>query len=147
MLIQRVTDTVRRAHAFARAVTAAARSAQPPTAADLAAQHPLGTVTYAHGIQHPAGSWARAALAAQGVTVANTGALTATTTDLEARWVQVTDGPECGWTSHQELDLANGTLRSAEEAATYPIAHPGCLRRFTPRPDLNHAPVQEGQPI
>jgi len=62
--------------------------------------------------------------------------------------VQVTDGPECGWTSHPELDRAHNTLRSAEEAATYPIAHPGCLRRFIPRPDLNHDPaIEEGQPV
>ncbi|MCZ0983975.1 hypothetical protein O1L60_45255 [Streptomyces diastatochromogenes] len=104
-------------------------------------------MTYGHGVQHPAASWARAALAAQSVTVSNTGSLTAATADLEARWVEVTDGPECGWTSHPELDRAHGTLRSAEEAATYPIAHPGCLRRFIPRPDLNHDPaIEEGQP-
>ncbi|MFJ1837846.1 hypothetical protein ACIOJ9_28750 [Streptomyces sp. NPDC088175] len=147
VLIRRVADTVRRAQAFARAAAAAARSAEPPTTSDLAADHPLDTVTYGHGVQHPAASWARAALAAQSVALANTGALAATTTDLEARWVEVTDGPECGWTSHPELDRAHGTLRSAEEAATYPIAHPGCLRRFIPRPDLNNAPaIEEGQP-
>ncbi|MFJ2752648.1 hypothetical protein [Streptomyces sp. NPDC087297] len=147
VLIRRIADTVRRSQAFGRAVAAAARTAQGPRAKELAAQHPLDTVTYEHGAQHPAASWARAALAAQSVTVANTGALTATTADLEARWVQVTDGPECGWTSHPELDRAHDTLRSAEEAATFPIAHPGCLRRFTPRPDLNTAPIEEGQPI
>ncbi|MER6253589.1 hypothetical protein ABT224_19765 [Streptomyces sp. NPDC001584] len=147
VLIRRIADTVRRSQAFGRVVAAAARTAEQPRAKDLAAQHPLDTVTYEHGAQHPATSWARAALAAQTVTVANTGALTATTADLEARWVQVTDGPECGWTSHPELDRAHDTLRSAEEAATYPIAHPGCLRRFAPRPDLNNAPVEEGQPI
>ncbi|WP_435245104.1 hypothetical protein [Streptomyces tendae] len=146
VLLRRVADTVRRAQAFARAATTAARAEQEPLP-DLGAEHPLDTVAYGNGARHPAASWARAALAAQSVTVANTGALTASTTDLEARWVEVTDGPECGWTSHPELDRAHGTLRSAEEAATYPIAHPGCLRRFIPRPDLNNAPVEEGQPI
>ncbi|MFZ3475351.1 hypothetical protein ACODT3_42395 [Streptomyces sp. 4.24] len=147
VLIRRIADTVRRAQAFGRTVASAARTAKPPRTKELAAQHPLTTVTYEHGAQHPAAAWARAALAAQSVTVANTGALTATTADLEARWVQVTDGPECGWTSHPELDRAHDTLRSAEEAAVFPIAHPGCLRRFTPRPDLNNAPVEEGQPL
>ncbi|WP_273634128.1 hypothetical protein [Streptomyces muensis] len=148
VLIRRITDIVRRAQAFARAATAAARALDPPTTDDLATQHPLDTVPYGRGTQHPAASWARAALSAQSVTVANTGALTATTADLEARWVQVTDGPECGWTSHPEPDRAHDTLRSAEEAAIYPIAHPGCLRRFIPRPDLNHDPaIEEGQPV
>ncbi|MDX3165827.1 hypothetical protein PV516_18755 [Streptomyces scabiei] len=148
VLIRRITDVVRRAQAFARAATTAARALAPSATADLAAQHPLDTVTYGQGARHPASAWARAALSAQSVTVANTGALTAATTDLEARWVQVTDGPECGWTSHPELDRAHDSLRSAEEAAIYPIAHPGCLRRFIPRPDLTHDPaIEEGQPV
>ncbi|GAA1111344.1 hypothetical protein GCM10009577_37430 [Streptomyces javensis] len=146
VLIRRINDIVRRAQAFARAATAAARAPDPPTT-DLATQHRLDTVPYGRGTQHPAASWAQAALSAQSITVANTGALTATTADLGAHWVQVTDGPECGWTSHPELDRAHGTLRSAEEAAIYPIAHPGCLRRFIPRPDLNNDPaIEEGQP-
>ncbi|MFB7649473.1 hypothetical protein ACFC0S_16460 [Streptomyces sp. NPDC056084] len=146
VLIRRVSDTVRRSQAFARAIATAARAAEPPTAAELAALHPLDTVTYARGAQHPVASWARTALAAQGISAANTGALTATTADLDAQWVQVIDGPECGWTSHDELDRAHDTLRSADEAASYPIAHPGCLRRFIPRPDLNTATIEEGQP-
>ncbi|MFD5878509.1 hypothetical protein [Streptomyces yangpuensis] len=145
-LISRVNDTVRRAHAFTRAVSAAARSTTPPTAAQLAADHPLDKVTYSGSSRHPAAAWARAALAAQSVTAANTGAVTAATTDLDALWVQVIDGPECGWTSHPELDRAHNTLRSVEEAATFPIAHPGCLRRFIARPDLNNTPIEEGQP-
>ncbi|MFH8294973.1 hypothetical protein [Streptomyces sp. NPDC018059] len=145
-LMGRVTDTVRRAQAFARAVTSAVRSTSPPTAKDLTAAHRLDTVTYEHGARHPVLSWARTALTAQALTAANTGALTATTADLAARWVQVTDGPECGWSVHTDSDLAHNTLRSAAEAAAHPIAHPGCLRRFIPRPDLNDNPaIEEGQ--
>lgn len=146
-LVHRILDTVRRAQAFGRAAAATARALEATSAAALSTQHPLDTVTYNHGARHPATAWARAALTAQSATAANTGALTATTADLEARWVQVIDGPECGWTSHPELDRAHDTLRSAEEAGTYPIAHPGCLRRFIPRPDLAHDPtIEEGQP-
>ncbi|PZT71510.1 hypothetical protein [Streptomyces sp. AC1-42T] len=146
VLVRRFTEVVRRAQAFARAVAAAARSTQPPPA-ELAARHSLSTVTYANDAAHPATSWARATFTAQSITAANAGALTATTVDLDAIWVQVTDGPECGWTSHPELDRAHNTIRSAEQAAVYPIAHPGCLREFIPRPDLNTATVKEGQPI
>ncbi|WP_282795776.1 hypothetical protein [Streptomyces sp. CC224B] len=145
-LTGRLNDTVRRAQAFARAVTAAARASEPPTAADLAARHRLDTVTYRHGARLPAQAWARSALAAQAVTATNTGALTAAGADLTAFWVQVTDGPDCGWSSHTDPDRAHGTLRSAALAARHLIAHPGCRRRFTPRPDLTHDAVTEGQP-
>ncbi|MEU3399511.1 hypothetical protein [Streptomyces filamentosus] len=148
VLVHRVADTVRRAQGFGRAAASTARASTAAPAAALAAEHPLDTVTYSHGARHPATAWARTALTAQAATAANAGALTATTADLEARWVQVVDGPECGWTSHPELDRAHDTLRSAEEAGTYPIAHPGCLRRFIPRPDLTHdSTIEEGQPV
>jgi hypothetical protein len=147
-LVRRFTDVVRRAQAYSRAASAAARQADPPPAAALAGQYPLATVPYANSVQHPAASWARAAFTAQSVTAANAGALTAAAADLHARWVQTTDGPECGWTSHPDLDHAHNTLRSAEQAATYPIAHPGCLRMFIPRPDLTaRTDIEEGQPL
>ncbi|TQE33060.1 hypothetical protein [Streptomyces ipomoeae] len=148
LLIQRFTDVVRRAQAFARAATATAREADPPPAAALAEEHPLDTVVYARAIRHPAASWARSAFGAQSITAANAGALAAARADLGAHWVQVTDGPECGWTSHTDVDQAHNTLRSATQAAAHPIAHPGCLRMFIPRPDLNDRPdLEEGQPL
>ncbi|MFF4409804.1 hypothetical protein [Streptomyces sp. NPDC001404] len=148
VLVQRVTETVRRAQAFVRAVQAAARSPAAARTEDLAAEHRLETVVYANDRHHPVRAWAHAALTAQAVMAANAGALTATHQDLGARWVQVIDGPECGWTSHPELDRAHDTLRSVEQAAAWPIAHPGCLRQFIPRPDLNDDPtIEEGQSL
>ncbi|MFI8930585.1 hypothetical protein ACIG3E_23260 [Streptomyces sp. NPDC053474] len=52
------------------------------------------------------------------------------------RQVEVFDGGDCGWTSHQDPDKATGTLRSVEEAAERPISHPRCHRSFGPRPDV-----------
>lgn len=43
----------------------------------------------------------------------------------------------CGFTSHPDTDHASGTIRSADDAAAYPIAHHGCIREWIPRPDLN----------
>lgn len=46
--------------------------------------------------------------------------------------VEVFDGPECGWTDHDDPDLADGSSRSLEEAEAYPISHPNCQRAFGP---------------
>ncbi len=44
--------------------------------------------------------------------------------------VLVFDGPDCGWTSHEDLDKANGTARTLAEARKHVIAHPNCGRAF-----------------
>lgn len=145
-LTRRVTETVRRAQAFARALVAAARSAAVPDVDALRDEHPLGTVVYANQARHPADSWARSALIAQATTAANSGTLRTAGDDLGCEWVQIIDGPECGWVGHDDTDQAHGTLRSIDEAAAYPIAHPGCVRELVPRPDLTGVPgIEEGQ--
>ncbi|MER5302121.1 hypothetical protein ABT039_22060 [Streptomyces lasiicapitis] len=148
VLVRRFTEVVRRCQAFTRAVTAAARRARDASAAALLDRYRLGTVPYTDSRRHPAASWARAAFTAQSVTAANAGALTAAASDLGARWVQVTDGPDCGWSSHTDPDRAHHTMRSATQAAEHLIAHPGCRRAFVPRPDLNdQIDLEEGQSL
>lgn len=44
--------------------------------------------------------------------------------------VLVFDGLDCGWTSHDDLDKANGTTRTLVEARKHVIAHPNCGRAF-----------------
>jgi hypothetical protein len=46
--------------------------------------------------------------------------------------VEVFDGPECGWTEHDDPDLADGSTRTLDEADEYPVAHPNCQRAFGP---------------
>lgn len=46
--------------------------------------------------------------------------------------VQVYDGPDCGWTEHDDPDLADGSTRTLDEADEYPLAHPHCQRAFGP---------------
>lgn len=46
--------------------------------------------------------------------------------------VLVFDGDGCGWTSHLDEDMADGSTRSFEEAEQYPLAHPQCVRSFAP---------------
>lgn len=142
-LVQRITETVRRAQAFARAAQDAARQVTLGLNHDtidtprLAADHPLTTIVYANQARHPVQSWATSALTWQGVVTANHGAINVARLELDARWMQVRDGDECGWTSHQDTDHADGTLRTVDECAFYPSAHHGCVRELIPRPDLN----------
>lgn len=136
-LIRRIAETVRRAQAFARAATAAARTLEGAHADQLAAEHPLDTVVYANHARHPVADWARSALLAQAATTANRGAIQTGMDELDTVWFECTDSPECGFTAHNDLDHASGTLRTADAAGFYPIAHPGCIRSWTPRPDLN----------
>lgn len=44
--------------------------------------------------------------------------------------VLVFDGPECGWTEHDDPDLADGSTRTLDEADDYPVSHPNCQRAF-----------------
>lgn len=46
--------------------------------------------------------------------------------------LKVYDGDDCGWTSHDDPDKANGKIVSFDEAAAYPLAHPRCVRSFAP---------------
>lgn len=58
---------------------------------------------------------------------------------LGVDWWEILDGPECGWTSHDDPRKATGMIVPLAEARAYPIAHPNCRRVATPRPDLASA--------
>ncbi|MEW2402133.1 hypothetical protein [Streptomyces sp. NPDC046862] len=143
-LVQRIQEAVRRAQAFARAAQQATRDVTLGRnhagldAARLAADHPLGTVIYRNQARHPVPSWARSALTWQGVITANHAAINTARLELDAQWMQIRDGSECGWVSHQDTDHADGTIRSIDDCAAYPAAHHGCVRELIPRPDLNN---------
>jgi hypothetical protein len=44
--------------------------------------------------------------------------------------VTVFDGPDCGWTSHDDPDLAAGSTRTLEQALARLVSHPHCQRAF-----------------
>lgn len=45
-------------------------------------------------------------------------------------FVEVFDGSECGWTSHDDPDKAHGKIVTLDEAADHPLSHPRCQRAF-----------------
>jgi hypothetical protein len=153
-LVGRIQEAVRRAQAFARAARDATREVTLGRnhagidSARLIADHPLSTIVYRDSSRHQVKDWAHTALTYQGTVTANTGAINTGRYDLDAAWFQCVDGPECGFTSHPDTDHADGTIRSADDAAAYPLAHFGCIREWIPRPDLNgHTGLVSGDPL
>lgn len=48
--------------------------------------------------------------------------------------VRIFDGVPCGWTSHDDPDQANGSIRTLAAAQAQPISHPNCQRAWAPVP-------------
>ncbi|MFJ3699497.1 hypothetical protein ACIPW9_36135 [Streptomyces sp. NPDC090052] len=147
-LINRITETVLRAQAFLRAAQDQARRPEGVDRDQLLGEHPLDTVIYRNQARYPAHSWATAALGAQATTTTNTASLTYGQSELGADWFECTDGPGCGFLTHNDPDRADRTIRSAADALAHPLAHFGCVREWTPRPDLNTRPnLVSGAPV
>ena len=137
-LTARIGEALRRARAFLRAAQDASRDSDRGRfdIAELREQHPLDTVVYANNARHPVDGWARAAVTWQAVTTANTAAARTAMDELGVSYVEVSDGPGCGWRDHQDQDKANRTLRTVQDALAHPTSHAHCVREFLPRLDL-----------
>ncbi|MFD5755311.1 hypothetical protein ACFWIZ_08690 [Streptomyces sp. NPDC127044] len=148
--LRRSEEEQRMAAAFYRAVREATRREVPLLAAGnttalqaaralaerLAAEHQLLYVIYRGGARMPVQAWAESAVLANSAVAYNAGTLNRAR-EAGVQYMQVFDGPGCGWTSHKDPDKATGTLRTVEDAAAWPISHPRCGRAFGPRPDLS----------
>lgn len=145
--LRRSQEEQRMALAFYRAVRESARREVPLLAAGntpalqaakaladrLAAEHQLLYVVYRNGARVPVRAWAESATLAKSAVAYNSGTLNRAR-EAGVQVMQVFDGADCGWTSHQDTDKASGTLRTVEEAAEWPISHPRCGRAFGPAP-------------
>lgn len=148
-ITSRIQEALRRARAFLRAAQDAARgTADQLDIEALRQDHPLDTVIYANNNHHPVDAWARSCITWQAVTTANSAAARTALDQLGVEWLEVRDGPECGWTSHDDPDRANRTLRTVQDALAYPSAHPHCVREFLPRLDLRgRTEIRSGAPL
>lgn len=106
--------------------------------AQWAARQGIGSVTYADGSIRTIGDYADTVVRTVSAQSYNDGTLTQVADD-GIEWVEIFDGPACGWTSHADPDKANGTIRTLAEANEYPLSHPRCARSFGPRPDITNA--------
>ncbi|WP_181970573.1 hypothetical protein [Kitasatospora xanthocidica] len=142
-LLHRAQESVRTAGAFYRAARVAARHDLPLLAAHragataaaraladrLAAVYRLDHVVYRNGARVSVRAWAEAAVLARSAVAYNAGTLNAAR-EYGVQHVHVSDGHDCGWTSHPDPDKAARTVRTVEEAASWPISHPRCTRSF-----------------
>ena len=146
----RISEALRRARAFLRAAQDAARDtvANRIDTAALRSAHPLDTVIYANNARHPVDSWASAAITWQAVTTANTAAARTALNELDVQFVEISDSPDCGWTSHDDPDRANRTLRTIQDALAHPVSHAHCVRELLPRLDLRgRTNILSGAPL
>lgn len=147
-LTGRISEALRRARSFLRAAQDAVRGSEGFSSAQLRRDHPLDAVVYANNARHPVDSWASATITWQAVTTANSGAARTALQELGTEWVEVRDGPGCGWTTHQDEDKANRTLRTVQDALAHPTAHHHCRREFLPRLDLiGRTEIRTGAPL
>lgn len=107
-------------------------------AARALAARGLVVVTYADGSIHSIESWAEMAIRTKTAMAYNSGTLDHVD-ESGIKWVEVFDGPECGWTYHYDPELALGKIVTVDEARVFPIAHPNCRRTFGGRPDVGSA--------
>lgn len=91
----------------------------------------LWSVTYGNGARVGMGDYADMLARTVSANAYNAGTLTQTIGD-GFEWVEIFDGPDCGWTSHADPDKANGTVRPVADAVENSISHPRCARSFAP---------------
>lgn len=146
--LQRSNEAGRASDEMVRVVREAARTELPKAAtgartavqaADRLEQRireaGLDHVVYRDGTQVPVRHYARMAARTKSAVAFNAGTLNELHA-MEVGYVEVFDGPECGWTSHEDPDKASRSIRSVADAALHPISHPNCRRAFGPRPDV-----------
>ena len=105
-------------------------------------QRHIHTVTYHGGAVHDISDYADTVARTTSANSYNQGELTQIGSD-GIEWVEVFDGADCGWVSHDDTDLANGTIRTLADAGAHPLSHPRCARSFGPRPDITSAAEAE----
>ena len=150
-LLRNSEEAGRTSQAFARQVRAVARERGAFTAtgrytstqvgaqlADRLRATGLSVVTYANGAQVPMGAYSEMMVLTKSAVAANAGSVNRYA-ELGIGWVEIMDGSACGWTSHDDVDKANGSIRTLEDAANHPIAHPRCRRALGARPDVTSA--------
>ena len=99
----------------------------------LVDDHGIKSVRYRNGATHPLGEYSNMAVRTKTAVAFNDGALDSAP---EVEWWEVFDGPDCGWTSHDDVTLANGLIVTRDELRGFPISHPNCRRAGGPRPDI-----------
>lgn len=158
-VLRRSEEFGRTSAAFARQVRRIAREEMPfqatggKTARDAAkaARERLeamrvAAVTYADGSEHSIRSYTEMLARTKGRVAFNSGTVNGYH-EAGVEYLEVFDGGTCGWSSHEDTDKANGTIRTIEQCSTYLISHPNCRRSFGARPDVTKATAAVARPL
>lgn len=93
----------------------------------------IWSVVYKDGSRHGLAEYSQVVVRTKTAVAYNTGTLNQ---HADTKFFQCIDGPQCGWSFHQDPTLARGLIVTRDEAASAPISHPNCRRVFGPRPDV-----------
>lgn len=104
-----------------------------PEASRLARRRPIKGTTYGNGAVQEFGNYGELVLRSSAARAYNVGFLNAAAA-AGKELVIVSDGVDCGWRHHRDLEMASGKVATIEEANAFPIAHPNCVRSFSIAP-------------
>lgn len=96
----------------------------------------ISAITYKDGAQHGLGDYADMLVRTKAAEAQQLGGFAQART-IGIEFMEILDGPGCGWKNHSDPRKANGLILTVEEAARYPLSHPRCRRSASGRPDLN----------
>lgn len=114
--------------------TPAKRAAQLFTD-DVQSQLGLFTVRYSNDAEHTVADWAEMAVRTESAMAYNSGTFD-TAAELDIGWFECLDSPDCGLDGHDDPEKPDGNVYSADDADSYSISHPSCVRDWAPRPDV-----------
>jgi len=101
----------------------------------ILAKQGIHSVVYKDGSVHGLREYGQMTIRTISATAYNEGTLNAAHS-LGVTYWEVFDGPDCGWTTHEDPETALGKIVTRDEALSWPISHPNCRRSFGARPDL-----------
>lgn len=96
---------------------------------------PINSVTYQDGSKRSLKTYSEMLIRTKTANAFNKGSLTFAV-EAGVGVFEIFDGAQCGLTSHDDPQKANGLIVDAKTANENPISHPNCRRAFGARPDL-----------
>lgn len=103
----------------------------------------ISAIIYRDGSRHGLAEYAQVVIRTKTAVAYNTATLNAGRL-AGVNFFEVFDGPDCGFTRHDDPDTALGKIVTYDESLTWPISHPQCRRSFGARPEVRSADQAAG---
>jgi hypothetical protein len=98
----------------------------------------ISAVIYRDGSRHGLAEYAQVVVRTKTAVAYNTATLNSGIL-AGVTYYEVFDGPDCGWSRHDDSDTALGKIVTYDESIGQPISHPNCRRSFGARPEIRTA--------